>query len=328
MTNNWTNQYQAPDLSLWEGRSDSLPNERFFQIIQCIDLKNMDIPITHSKSLGLLGFCCDLGIKRNLGRPGAAQGPNALRKALARLAVQEKSIAMYDFGNIVCENEDLEQAQESLGIVVTELLKNNITPIVFGGGHETAWGHYQGIAKAKPKNNLGIINFDSHFDLRPVLENNKGTSGSPFWQIAQARNSEKLPFSYFCLGVQKTANTRSLFQTAHELDVHFIEAEKIYLQPLHKHLHKMDNFLAHHEEIYLSLCLDVFANTIAPGVSSPQPLGLLPWQIIPFLKQIAKSKKTISLDIVELSPPLDSAGITAQLAASLLAEFIDALSNS
>jgi len=43
----------------------------------------------------------------------------------------------------------------------------------------------------------------------------------------------------------------------------------------------------------------------APGVSAPQPLGVLPWQILPLVRQLAASGKVVSYDIAELSPKYD-----------------------
>jgi formiminoglutamase len=78
------------------------------------------------------------------------------------------------------------------------------------------------------------------------------------------------------------------------------------------------------DNVYLSLCLDVFAAAIAPGVSAPQALGLTPWQIIPALRQLAVSNKVISLDVVELAPNFDLDQRTAKLAALLICDFLTA----
>lgn len=318
----WLRNYQPPIPTNWQGRTDSQTAERFFQIVQCIDLQTETITFATTPTYGIIGFCVDEGIKRNLGRPGAAAGPSALRQALGKLPMHFPACNLNDYGDITCIGNDLESAQKSLGALVAELLQHNIQPLVFGGGHETAWGHYQGIAQAKPGLNLGIINFDAHFDLRPLLADKKGTSGTPFLQIATARKNENLNFSYLCIGIQSTGNTQSLFNTAKALGVEYITAENIHLDANQISQNKLDQFIQQHEAIYVSVCLDVFASHVAPGVSAPQPLGLFPWQVIPLLRSIVAAKKYISFDIVELSPPLDYQNQTAQLAANLVAEYL------
>ena len=126
----------------------------------------------------------------------------------------KKKTTFYDVGDIACENSDLETAQHALGQVVAHLLNQKIFPIVLGGGHETAWGHFQGIEAAFPESDCAIINFDAHFDLRPLSDDNKGSSGTPFSQIAASRQAQGLPFDYTCFGIQQTGNTASLFEKA------------------------------------------------------------------------------------------------------------------
>ena len=200
------------------------------------------------------------------------------------------------------------------------LLDHHIHPIVLGGGHETAWGHYQGIYAHYPAS-LGVINFDAHFDLRPLLSDIQGHSGTPFLQIAKHRESMDLPFDYFCLGIQPNANTKSLFATAEKLKTHYIEAENLYTNK-NENFAMLDHFITACDKIYLSICLDVFGVAFAPGVSAPQALGLTPWQAIPLLKKITQSGKVISIDFVELSPPLDQHNKTALLAASLIMSYL------
>ena len=77
--------------------------------------------------------------------------------------------------------------------------------------------------------------------------------------------------------------------------------------------------------LYVSICMDVFNGAIAPGVSAPAPLGLMPWHILPILNQLLSSKKVVSIDIVELSPPFDRDCQTARLASSIAAEVIYSL---
>jgi formiminoglutamase len=318
--------YQAPNKEFWQGGADSLPNEHFFQTVQCAELQD-NLPVKEvAKNFALLGFCCDEGVRRNLGYAGAAQGPQALRQALAKLPIhrvgeENVTIQLLDVGDIICNDGDLEAAQQALSEATALLLKQNIQPILLGGGHEIAWGHYQGITATKPKTNVGIINFDAHFDLGP-LKNEQGHSGSPFLQIAQACHAQHLLFNYLCVGLQKTGNTHSLFATADSLGAQWIFAEEVHAEPTGNLLAKLDAFLEQCDVVYLTLCMDVFAEVYAPGVSAPQVLGLTPWQVLPLIRYIAKSGKALSFDIAELSPPCDRNNITAQLAATMIAEFI------
>lgn len=317
----WYTRYLPPNPDCWQGRTDIPPVSYFFQIMQMLDLRNK-IPAKEKKTaFALIGFCCDEGVRRNYGRVGSANGPGTIRSILANLAVQKTNFICYDAGDISCTDEDLESAQAALCEASTLLLQHHITPIVLGGGHELAYAHYQGIAKAYANEKLGIVNFDAHFDMRP-LQNKKGTSGTPFLQIAEAHTKANRHFDYNCIGIQRPGNIHLLFETAKKYDAHIVFADDMYQGDSKSHTLFITRILEQNDVVYLSLCLDVFAAAYAPGVSAPQALGLTPWQVIPLVRQLASSGKVISYDIAELAPQYDTGNRTAKLAANFIYEFI------
>lgn len=318
----WTKYYEAPVSTPWQGRADTPDAACLFQLIKLFNLQK-STPIQHvDLAFAIIGFCCDEGIRRNLGRVGAAEGPYAIREFLARLPMQKSQITCYDVGNITCTDGDLEGAQLALADIVAQLLAHDITPIIIGGGHEVAWGTYLGIEKIYPKKQLGIINFDAHFDMRPILSNNQGNSGTPFLQIAKAHAASGQHFDYNCMGIQPAGNTKQLFDTAASYQVQTILADDLHQNQHGRCVRFIERIIEQNEILYTSLCLDVFAAAYAPGVSAPQSLGLTPWQVLPYVRQLALSGKVVSYDIAELSPPFDRDQRTAKLAASFVFEII------
>jgi formiminoglutamase len=310
--------YTPPDRIPWQGRKDAPPDACFFQRIQLLNLNAPPSNIPSTTKFALLGFASDEGVKRNLGRVGAAQGPDKIKQMLAQLPVHRTDFTCYDAGNITCEDGDLEQAQASLGQAIQMLLSHQITPIVLGGGHELAWGHYQGHLSTAP----GIVNFDAHFDMRPLLSHGQGHSGSPFLQIAEACRTQHQPFQYLCIGIQPTGNTNALFETAEKHGVTYITAEDIHLDQPQHNLARLEQFIQSNKKLYVSLCLDVFSATDAPGVSAPQVMGLHPWQVIPLFRKLIASDQVLSYDIAELSPAFDVENRTAKLAAHFIYEIL------
>ncbi|MBA2657944.1 MAG: formimidoylglutamase [Tatlockia sp.] len=309
--------YKATKPNLWQGRKDSLPGERFFQQVNLLDLNNENLKPTQQGTV-FVGFCSDEGIRRNEGRTGAKLGPHHLREQLAKLA-SHSGKQYTDVGNIISD-ENLEFAQDEFAQLINHCHRLGYKTLAFGGGHEMAWGHFCGLSQLYPK--LGIINFDSHFDLRPGI-NNLSTSGTPFRQIADYCLMHNRPFNYCCLGIQLSSNTESIFDKANKLQVSYLSAEQINQTNFVQQAAFLDNFMTQYDSLYLSICLDVFAEAYAPGVSAPQALGLTPWQVLPLLKYILQTGKVVSLDVAELSPLLDEEQKTARLAASLLAELLD-----
>lgn len=73
-------------------------------------------------------------------------GPKAMRAVLANLALHD-SLALWDAGDIACPDGDLDAAQATLAGQVAQALGQGCRPLVLGGGHEVAWGSFQGLAR-------------------------------------------------------------------------------------------------------------------------------------------------------------------------------------
>lgn len=320
---NWESRYLPPDPNAWQGRGDVPADSCFYQRIKPVNLLSEKLTTNDKLAFAILGFKCDEGVQRDLGRTGSVEGPIAIRHRLAKLPIQLTDILCYDVGNITCTDHDLEASQAALADVVAMLLEHHIHPVILGGGHETAWGHYQGIAKTIPSTRrLGIINFDAHFDLHPLHPVPHGSAMTAFYQIADAHKKEKRHFDYNCIGIQHAGNIRQAFETAKKLNAKMILADELHQGLQEKCVDFVDRVIDENDLIYISLSLDVFSPAFAPGVSTIQPLGLSPWHIIPLIRQLAASGKVISYDIVEHVPRYDIDHRTAKLAASLIYEIV------
>ncbi len=309
--------YVPTKKEIWSGRKS---DEKLYlhEKIQCIDFEKDYELSTSNQIFSLLGYACDEGVKRNQGRVGAVNGPDAIRKVLGKFPNHlSETTVLLDSGTVNCLAGDMEEAQNNLSNSVSQLLKQNTFPILLGGGHDIAYGHYNGIkSHLGPGKKIGIINFDAHFDLR---SNVKGAnSGTPFFQIAQDCKSEGTIFKYLCLGIRQDANDRKLYETASELGVGFIENYKFTIENAETIVRKLLDFLGQIDHAYITIDLDGFSSAYAPGVSAPSPMGFSPNMVLKSLQVIIASKKLISLDIAELNPNYDIDNHTAKLAASLI----------
>lgn len=314
--------YRKPDMDDWQGRVDgeAIGHMRWHQHIRPYDLLSAKKIDSHS-SLVVLGFACDEGVRRNKGRTGARKGPAALRKALDNLPVFFPKQQLFDAGDIICNDDQLETAQEQLQIAVHQILSAGAFPILLGGGHEITYGHYNGIYEfVKPINtrNIGIINFDAHFDIR-IPDAEGVSSGTGFWQIAQDCSQRNERFAYLALGIQKTSNTPALFETANLLNTAYVLYHHFHADSKHILHQYISSFIEQNDRLYITIDLDVFAAAYAPGVSAPAYNGILP-DIVFFdcLNLLFDSGKVVSIDIAELNPEYDIDNRTAKLAASIL----------
>lgn len=301
---------KKPNRGLWSGRTDHLENRASFRYHQVVEFAEI---ASSPNTCAIIGFQCEEGVRRNNGRLGASQAPDALRSELAKLPWRiVEGQRLVDAGNIECQDNHLEQAQQQLGEAVTELLTKEMTPIILGGGHETAYGHYLGVRKFIGVDvSLGIINIDAHFDLRSYDE--QPSSGTMFKQILD--NDENA--SYFVAGIQRYGNTQELFNRADELGVTYL-----YEDDMGSLTEKLNHFIDQHDFILLTLCTDVLNAAFAPGVSAPSPFGLDPVVVRSIIRKVTTHDKALSFDISEVNPALDENNRTVKLGAYLVNEAI------
>jgi formiminoglutamase len=279
--------------------------------------------------VAFLGFASDAGVWRNHGRPGAAEGPDALRRMLANLAWHgAPDDRLYDAGTVACEGDALEPAQREYADRIATLLRAGHFPVGLGGGHEIAWAAYLGMAEAlagDPRlDRLGIVNFDAHLDLRQPEIAGRGTSGTPFLQIAEARAAAGQPFRYLCIGVSEAANTPAILDRAAALGTEVVLDLDVGSAGTESRLRR---FIAESSAIYLTICLDVLPPSLAPGVSAPSGLGMMPGRVVELVRASLRAcgprgaaGKLLLADIAELNPRHDPDGRTARVAARLVYE--------
>lgn len=307
----------------WHGRIDSetdYDSFRWHQWVQNLNLNEKQEPFEGTMGFAIIGFCSEQGVRRNKGRVGTALAPDYIRRQMANLPCTfDESVKIYDAGNILCQEISMEEGQQILAEAVERIRDLNLFPIVLGGGHETTFGHYLGQLASQEKAgdpDIGIINFDAHFDLRPY---DKGSSsGSMFRQIADICHERGMKYGYLPMGIQKHSNTVSLFRKAEELGVNYVLAKEIQNGAVTTVLEKVDTFLYGHENAYITICTDVFSSAFAPGVSATQSIGLDPETVLPVIKHIIRSSKIIGLDICEISPRFDQDDTTASLGAVII----------
>jgi len=300
---------------IWQARFDG--NEplyhRIFQRVSLEDNYENILP----NDFVLHGFAVDEGVKRNKGRVGAKDAPDVIRKNCSNFPVVNPNFSLKDFGNIFCDDGNLEKSQNDLAEKVQLVLQKGGKSIVFGGGHEIMFGHYSGIKKAFPDKKIGIINIDAHFDNREIDPKIGASSGTGFWQIAQNENIHSLH-----IGIQKNSNTLKLFDTAHQSGMKYILAEELFFENLPNIYSKLDDFISASDVLYVTICMDVFNVAIAPGVSALAYNGIFADStFMHFYRHILKSEKLLALDIAEVNPVFDQYEITSRLAANLANEW-------
>ncbi|WP_227697343.1 formimidoylglutamase [Psychrobacter celer] len=342
--------HSAADMSRWTGRAEPFETARaryWYQIAQpyTFDSSSQQNNQQNGQRVGLVGFACDQGVRRNQGRVGARAAPPLIRQAFAALPViaelQQRfdgqlSTLLGDAGDIHCHDNDdfaersLEQAQLTYADKVSHIIQQGGLPVGLGGGHAIAYGSFLGLWQALQQANatsnndaplrIGIINFDAHLDIR---QSDVATSGTPFRQIAEHLEAQDQPFHYCCIGVSRFSNTAALFDRAEQLGVHIINDEDCANKKWKKLAAQIETFINDVDVIYLTIDMDCLPASVVPGVSAPAAYGINLAFVERAVKHIMASGKVKMTDIAEINPTFDIDARSCKVAARLLATIIE-----
>lgn len=276
-------------------------------------------------SIVVIGYPTDAGVRANFGRAGAHDGPGALRGACGNLPAPS-GFTLFDAGDVAGGSEQVESWQQSLAAIVAAVRVSGGVPLVLGGGHDQAFGHWLGTVQAATEGTIvGCINFDAHIDMRE--SNHVGAhSGTPYTQVHGWATAHGRPFRYLVLGVQPAHNTPSLIHRALAAGAQIVDMDAFQASQETALLQLIDRFVNACDLICLSIDLDAFSASAAPGVSAPSPMGIAPDAIFrSVVRRIASSGKVAGIEIAECAPCLDVGGRTARLGAAVVDTIVRAL---
>jgi formiminoglutamase len=247
----------------------------------------------------IIGLPDDRGVRLNGGRPGAAEGPAAIRKWFQRL-VWTAELAVADLGDLLL-SDDLDGDHQTATAAIAAALGHADRVAILGGGHD--WG-FCPISALMQGGTTAFINFDAHLDVRPSKVHHSGTS---YWRALEAGI---VGGNATWVGVQRSATA---------------EAHRQYVDAHGGRVYWSDETAATklsrtgYDYLDVSLDMDVFSLAHAPGVSAPQALGLSPATLLPVLEAALRLPNLRTFGIYETAPLLDNeAEATSRLAARCL----------
>jgi formiminoglutamase len=260
----------------------------------------------------VIGFPSDAGVKRNGGRPGAAQSPGLIYDQLLKLTPHAHWIKRHTELLRKCSgltlvpcSGDVEKDQEKLGKATSQCLIEGQLPVIIGGGHETSFGHFLGYAGSEKK--VHILNLDAHADVRP-LKNGKAHSGSPFRQAAEHASGVFSSYTVFGLNPASVSEEHIGFVNRH--------GAAIYEQELKlSGIRKWFESVKAGESVMATMDMDLVRQADAPGVSAPNASGITARKWLRIAHELGRQPAVSSFDLCEVNPEYDIDGRTVRLAA-------------
>ena len=244
---------------------------------------------------------------------GTRKGPQSIIDASQYLELYDVEMDrdIYDVGI-----HTLPQMQPSFGSpemmtervyrVAKELIKQNKFPVMLGGEHSLSLGMVQ--ALKEEISNLCVLQLDAHADLRDEYLGTKYSHA-----CVMRRIHELCPIVQ--VGIRSLSREEQQFLTQNNMHPFYITTSSSDLAPPEHIVTSLT------DNVYISVDLDVFDPGVLPTVGTPEPGGMQWHEVLNLLRCVARSKKVIGFDLVELCPTEcnhSSAFLAAKLAYKLI----------
>lgn len=244
-------------------------------------------------------------------RPGARFASSAIRNESYSIETyspyQDKDledICVFDAGDLELPFGNSSKVLEQIETFVFKILNDGKIPLMIGGEHLVSLGAVRAVVKNY--NDLHIIHFDAHSDLRDEYLGETLSHATVMRRCWDLVGDGRI----FQFGIRSGSK------------------EEIYWGREHVHtcffnFSQLDNIVdsLKGKPVYFSIDLDVLDTSVFPGTGTPEAGGVTFCELLDAIKKVSELN-LIALDITELAPPLDPTGASTSLACKLLREIL------
>lgn len=248
-------------------------------------------------------------------RPGSRFGPNKIREV--SIGLEEYSpyldrelheVKFFDAGDIPLPFGNPEKSLLEIETYVHTLLNDNKIPVGMGGEHLVSLPVMKAVASKY--DDLAIIHFDAHTDLRENYEGEEYSHSTPIRKIADHIG----PKNVYSFGIR--SGMKEEFEWAKVNGMHLSKFE--VLEPLKAVLPSLEG-----RNVYVTIDMDVLDPAHAPGTGTVDAGGITSRELLASIHAIAASGvNVVGFDLVELAPVYDHSDQTANTASKLIREMI------
>jgi len=221
-----------------------------------------------------------------------------------------------DYGDIDVNPFSIEDTFKRIKQKVHQIIVAESLPFAIGGDHSISLPILRALACKHGQ--LGMIHFDAHSDTSDDYFGEKYYHGTPFRRAIEENLLD--PHKVIQIGIRGQVTNKMRLEFAKENGITIIRIEEVYEQGL-SYVSKKIQEINDGGKFYLSFDIDAIDPAYAPGTGTPQIGGLTSFQALQLIRAL-KGINFVGCDLVEVSPPYDSVGITSLLAANLMYEML------
>jgi agmatinase len=260
-------------------------------------------------------------------RAGARFGPRGIREASTLFSfghagaydheedityLEADKIRIVDIGDADIVHTDTIQSHANIESGVRAILASGAIPIVLGGDHSINIPCINAFSEQAP---VHLVQIDAHLDFVDERHGVKYGHGNPMRRAAEKPYVTGLSQ----IGIRNVSSTaRDGYLDARKMGSNIQSVRqfrKLGVEGMLAQIPKAARY-------YLTIDIDGFDPSIAPGTGTPSHGGFLYYEVLEILQGLAKQNNIVGIDLVEVAPAYDPSESTQILAAQLLLNLI------
>ncbi len=228
---------------------------------------------------------------------GTRNGPKEIIKASHQVELYDEEFHCEPYKRIGIKtlkpfkiDKNIKKALEKISEINEEILYKKIFPLTLGGEHSITPGCISPFVKKY--NNLCLLHFDAHADLRESYNGEKFSHASAIRRCLDHNNVSIISF-----GIRNISKNEITYLNKNSSRIKIFWAKDKNKWNLNKFKKMIKN-----KTVYLTFDVDGFDSSIMPATGTPEPGGLFWEETLDIIKIAVKNSNIVGADINELSP--------------------------
>ncbi len=275
--------------------------------------------------VAIIGVPLDIGTSN---RTGTRFGPRQIRTesvlvrpyGMATGAAPFDSFQIADTGDVALNTFNLAKSIAIIEDHYERALDHDIVPVTIGGDHTITLPILRALHRKHGP--MALVHVDAHADINDEMFGERVAHGTIFRRAIE--EGLVLPEKMTQIGLRATGYSADDFDWSRHRGVRVVPAEECWYHSLTPLMEEVRQAVGVEVPVYLSFDIDGLDPSVAPGTGTPEPAGLTASQGLEIIRGCS-GLNLVGCDLVEVSPPYDTTGNTALLAANLVFEMLCSL---
>ena len=280
--------------------------------------------------IAVLGAPYDFGCQW---RSGARFGPRSVREASTLFAfghagaydheddveyLRPDAVRIVDVGDADIVHTDTAKSHANIEVAVRKILSSGAVPVTIGGDHSI---NIPCINAFKDLGPFHVIQIDAHLDFVDERQGVRYGHGNPLRRAAE----KDYVTGMTQLGIRNVSSTaKEGYDDARKMGSDILSVRQVRKLGPSAVLERVPKGVNY----YLTIDIDAFDPSIAPGTGTPSHGGFLYYEVLELLDGLTKRGNILGVDLVEVAPDYDRTGSTAILAAQILMNLIGRIAHN